>query len=118
MGKITESSVQAFKSRKQFKHGNTAVHVSSDQVCYLLHSHTIAKIEGTKLKLSHCGFNTRTTSDRLNYIVQKFGIGRCFICDGMIFLDAGEKFHGSFNLHGTITFDMKTGEIEGNKNAL
>lgn len=74
MRKVTERAAQALKNGYNYKSGNTAV-ISNGNVMNL-HDNTIAiydRIE-QKLTLRDCGWQTVTTKERLNGILQAFGI--------------------------------------------
>ncbi len=67
MRKITAQAIKAFNSGKNFRDGNTEVHVRIGGVELLLHGHIIAKyIDGEGLSINLCGWNTNTTRERLN----------------------------------------------------
>jgi len=81
MRKITQESVSAFLDGKPFKKGNMEVEISErHNIKFLmLHGHTIAIMENGKLRISNCGWKTKTTKERLNglpdvHIQQKKGL--------------------------------------------
>lgn len=64
---ITEESIKAFYYKKRFKKRNMEVELSSACTKLKLYGHTIAEVdESDHLYISTCGYNTRTTIDRLN----------------------------------------------------
>lgn len=68
MRKVSGLASKALMSYKKFKRGNTKVEVDSEGAAYLkLFGNTIAchEADGT-LKITHCGYATVTTKDRLN----------------------------------------------------
>lgn len=71
MRKITEQAATAFYKGQPFKSGNTRVEVSDKRTCLLLHGNLIAtKPRGEDaIYLSCCGWNTPTTRERLNGIL-------------------------------------------------
>ena len=64
--KITKDAVNAFLNGKNFKRSNTQVVVAGDRVTLLLFGNTIARKVGDKLHITHCGWKTMTTRERLN----------------------------------------------------
>jgi hypothetical protein len=64
---ITEESIKAFYNKRKFKKRNMQVEVSYNSAKLKLYGHTIAEVdESDHLYISTCGYNTRTTIDRLN----------------------------------------------------
>lgn len=68
MRKITKQAVTAFFNGSDFKKDNTEV-FSNTATVMKLHGNIIAIKEGDKIKLSHCGWQTPTTKERLNGIL-------------------------------------------------
>jgi hypothetical protein len=68
--KITEAVAAAFAQGKKKKVGNT----ETDGNSFWLHNNKIAKIEGGILLISFAGWATSTTRERINGILQAFGI--------------------------------------------
>jgi hypothetical protein len=67
MRKIDEQAKNAFMNRKKFKSSNTEVVVIDDLPHLYLHNNLIAKVDNNNdLLINHCGWETRTTSSRLN----------------------------------------------------
>ena len=67
MRKITEAAIRAFYNRTNFKRGNTRVEVNElNESRLILHGHTIAYMDETKVLISNCGYFTNTTKERLN----------------------------------------------------
>ena len=71
MRQITEDAYSAFKLRERFKSSNTEVRISGDEVYLLLHDNEIAKQTKNGLFLSHAGWPTNTTRERLSPFVNK-----------------------------------------------
>ena len=72
MRKITEKAVSAFKRAEKFRMGNTEVEVLPNVTILKLHDNNIAykynNPENT-LSISTCGFNSKTTKERLQKLV-------------------------------------------------
>lgn len=66
MRKIDELARDAFVERKRFKLRNTKVDIINGDPHLYLHDNLIAKLEDDDLLINHCGWETRTTSSRLN----------------------------------------------------
>jgi hypothetical protein len=73
MWKISEEAVKKFYEKKNFRRGNTEVLRDEDTVLLLLHGHAIAKMEN-ELFVRSFGWFTKTTKNRLNALLGKFGI--------------------------------------------
>jgi hypothetical protein len=75
VSKITREAATAFWHSKTFRSGNTEVYVSPlGYVGMFLHGNLIARHEGGKrFSISSCGWETKTTKDRLNGILEQFG---------------------------------------------
>ena len=75
MKKITDEAQKAFHAGYYFKKGNTEVIIDNDkgERRFYLHGHCIAKkVLGNGLYLSHCGWKTNTTKERLNGILDAY----------------------------------------------
>ena len=67
MRSITNKAIQAFKSARNFRNGNTEVQSHNDATHLFLHGNAIAcHIDGEGLSINLCGWNTPTTRERLN----------------------------------------------------
>jgi len=81
MRKITSQSVDAFVNGYMFNQGNTTVSGCGGtevQGWYLmLHNNVIAKkeVKTNKLTISDCGWQTVTTKDRLNGVLDRLTFG-------------------------------------------
>lgn len=80
MRKITENSINAFFCDKDFSSGNMAVLADKQNTRLLLHGNCIATkdIRTGKIILSDCGWQTTTTKERLNGILDFLNIGRIY----------------------------------------
>lgn len=73
MRKITDEAQRAFYAGYHFKKDNTEVVCNGNERRFYLHGHCIAKrIIGDGLYLSHCGWKTNTTKERLNGILSSY----------------------------------------------
>lgn len=70
MRKITNLVVSAFYGGENFKMSNTDVETYNWVTTMYLHNNTIATIEKDKLTLDDCGWQTNTTKERLNWILE------------------------------------------------
>ena len=65
--KITQDAIRAFYNRRNFKRDNPRVEVNElNESSLILHGHTIAYMDETKLLISNCGYFTNTTKERFN----------------------------------------------------
>lgn len=74
MRKITEHAAWAFVCRENFRQSNTQVLVMGDTVTLGLHGNAIARREGGKLSISLAGWDTLTTRERLNGLLDVLGL--------------------------------------------
>lgn len=77
--KITMDSVHAFLANKEFHRENMEVN-SNDDVTYLrLHGNTIAtKTKDGRIYISNCGWFTKTTKERLNYLLDNYNFPKIY----------------------------------------
>lgn len=69
MRKITQQAIDAFMNGRAFKSGNTSVIADQSSSKLLLHGNMIAlKTVSTGISITHAGFPTVTTKERLNGI--------------------------------------------------
>jgi len=63
----TAEATTAFWNYRKYHNGNTSVHVGDDGAILMLHGHVIAikNYDGT-LQVTHAGWPTMTTKERLN----------------------------------------------------
>ena len=73
MRKITTQAVEAFKNGVEFASGNTSVIVEGKNVKLTLWGHIVAKRDSKRVWVSHCGYDTNTTKERLNGVINEFG---------------------------------------------
>lgn len=74
MRKITKESVNAFINGKYFNSGNTSVQHREGMSFFYLHGNCIATLKNNELYISHCGWRSNTTKERLNGILSAFDI--------------------------------------------
>ena len=74
MKKITEEATNAFYWKQTKKLGNTKVEYNSqvDIVALYLHDNKIAELDNNNLFISSCWWNTKTTKERLNWILDVY----------------------------------------------
>ena len=79
MRKITEDSINAFRNKRNFNRQNMSVFYSkSEDTSYMaLHGTTIAiyKHFNGELSISNCGWESNTTKERLNGIIDTMTYG-------------------------------------------
>ena len=98
MKAITKKSVQAFVEAVNFRESNTRVEVVGNNVFFYLFDNMIAHQgfddKGWFLYITTCGYNTNTTKERLNGILQAFDLGYINQKNFKWFLNS-EPFNGS-----------------------
>lgn len=73
MRKITEEALNAFITGRPMKKQNTEVRVTSiNSFQMLLHGNIIAERRGNKLHVRNCGWETSTTKERLNAVLNHY----------------------------------------------
>lgn len=72
MRKITEDAVKAFYSDKKFKRTNTEVCKYNGEQVMWLYNTVIATLKEDELIISHGGYTTNTTKERLNGILSEY----------------------------------------------
>ena len=80
MRKITQQAVNAFYTEQRFSQGNTSV---IDGAMYL-HGNKIAFYKENALHISFCGWQTTTTKERINGVLQ----------NGFVFQKKGKLYFG------------------------
>ncbi len=77
MRKITSKATTAFFEQRNFKSGNTTVTTSETETILSLHGNPIAKLdhETGNLFVSDAGWQTSTTKERLNGVLNQVGEG-------------------------------------------
>lgn len=73
MRKISELSVQAFLSGTPFKNGNMKVFGNKENTLLTLHDNVIASKQDNRLILTDSGWQTVTTKERLNAVLNAIG---------------------------------------------
>ena len=78
MRKVTAESVRCFMYGEQKTIGNTRIVIKEGTYYMLLHGNCIAErnINSGHLKISHAGWQTATTKDRLNGILDYCKVAR------------------------------------------
>lgn len=73
--KITMDSVQTFITGKPFRRENMSVNINDSGTVYLrLHGNAIAtRMSDGKVYINTCGWFTKTTKERLNYLLYTIG---------------------------------------------
>lgn len=75
MRKITKEAVCSFINGLNYKKGNTEVSNREGMVFFYLHGNCIATLKEDELYLSHCGWLSTTTKERLNGILNAYNLG-------------------------------------------
>jgi len=73
MKKITEQSIKCFLNNKKFSSGNMKVTVNTEKCSLLLHGNEIAFLSANGIYISDCGWQTTTTKERLNGLLDTLG---------------------------------------------
>lgn len=97
MRKITEKAVRAFIADENFKQANTKVICQDNKTQMFLHGNLIAEKTKGKIKLSHAGWETRTTKDRLNGILDYLGKSRIYQKNFIWYLNDDKVFDSGWN---------------------
>lgn len=74
MRKITKEAVNAFFSGVYYKKDNTEVKHNEGMSFFYLHGNCIATLKKDELYLSHCGWSSNTTKERMNGILSNLNI--------------------------------------------
>jgi hypothetical protein len=102
MRQITRDAVNAFRNREPFSRGNTTVEITyGGAACLLLHGNMIALrySDGKQeLEVTHAGWATPTTKERLNGLLSAEGCqgiyqraGQWYWTDGTEFIDGWQE---------------------------
>ena len=94
MRTITQQTVSAFYEGVNFKKDNMKVENRNGGVSLYLHGNMIAHLRGLELFISTCGWETNTTKERLNGLLDKYGLGKIQQKAGKWLLN-GEEFNGT-----------------------
>lgn len=76
MKAITREMIQAIKDGKNFRKDNTVVEIRDNVAYVYLFGNNIAQISSKDIFISTCGWETKTTMERLNGILGAYGLGR------------------------------------------
>lgn len=71
--KITTEAIKAFFEDSTFSKDNTTVTKENEWLVLRLHGTAIARRRGGLLEITHGGWKTQTTRERLNAVCQKVG---------------------------------------------
>jgi len=94
MRKITKQAVQAFINAQPIKLDNTEVEIDRDgRVWMLLYGNPIAVCDREGVRISTSGWETRTTKERLNGLLDHFGKPRVHAQKGKLMQD-GQPWTG------------------------
>lgn len=78
MRKITEAAVRAFLADQSFKRDNTRVARTIAGTRMYLHGNLIAENRNGVIWISNCGWETTTTKERLNGLLDYLGKSRIY----------------------------------------
>ena len=79
MKKITKEAVEAFVKGMYYKKDNTEIKkINKTTFGFFLFGNRIATLDKKYLYLYHCEYLTRTTKERLNGILNYFGLNRIY----------------------------------------
>jgi hypothetical protein len=78
MRKITRDSINAFNNNYSFKSGNTQVTTEKGETNLFLFGHLIAKKSNKGTFISNCGYETSTTKERLNGLLDSYNLPRIY----------------------------------------
>jgi hypothetical protein len=98
MRAITRAAVRAFRNWEDFRLGNTVVRGGDTGAVLYLHGHPIAAVERGRVTVTHAGWDTPTTKDRLNGVLSAVGCqgiyqkaGQWYWTDGTEFIDGWQE---------------------------
>ena len=74
MKKVTELSVRNFYANEKFKMSNTQVVYQNGKCIFQIFGNTIAIRDFNGIWITNCGYRTATTKERLNGIIERFGL--------------------------------------------
>jgi hypothetical protein len=100
MRTITNESVNAFINGRSFKKANMKVVINevTKNVALYLHNNMIALLSGNELMINHQGWQTNTTKERLNGVLDAFNLPRLSQKKGVWYIGA-EEFTGVKNFN-------------------
>lgn len=76
MRKVTNEAVNAFINARPFKNSNTKVEIRNGETFLYLHNNMIAHKGNNQLFITTCGWESNTTKERLNGILDAFNLPR------------------------------------------
>lgn len=92
MRKITRDAVNAFRNNEDFRRGNTEVSCNIFRNALYLHGNLIAVLDSDGLRVSSAGWETVTTKERLNGLLQAEGFQGIYQKDFIWYWDDGTEF--------------------------
>ena len=97
MRKVTMDAVNSFFNRSSGTFSNTTVDAHSDGLVTMkLHGNTIATMTRSgSVMLSTCGWETTTTKERLNGLLDHLGLPRVYTSKGVLMDWTGEPWNNS-----------------------
>jgi hypothetical protein len=98
MRTITNESVNAFINGRSFKKANMSVQIDGAGVHLFLHNNLIASKINNKLRVTDAGWQTTTTKERLNGVLDAFNLPRLSQKKGVWYIGA-EEFNGCKNFN-------------------
>ena len=94
--KITMDSIHAFMNDKEFKRENMEVNTNGDVTYLRLWGNTIAtKTKDGRLYIDSCGWFTKTTKERLNYLLYTCGLSLKISQKNWLWYLGDEAWNGS-----------------------
>lgn len=105
MRKITRDSINAFLHGRRFSRGNMTAAPGINGHTLRLHGHTIAVMTADAVILSDCGWQTTTTKERLNGLLEILGTGARIYQRDFAWYINGEDWHGG------ACIDLQTGVV-------
>lgn len=115
MRQITRDSVNAFINGKKFKRQNMEVCEDGGYTVMKLHGHIIARYSNRYgYELSDCGYQSNTTKERLNGLIEILGFSRSKIYQknwAWYFDKDGERksWDYAYQSNGFVSFDYMRG---------
>lgn len=106
---IESRMIEAIKSKKNYNGGNTKVITNSkDKISRVyLFDNLIAEITDKKIRITNCGYKTKTTKSRLNIILREFVGDRCIYQKNFDWYISGEP-----SVSGNYSCDFPAGWVE------
>lgn len=98
--------IEAIKNKKAYNGGNTKVTFDNDTSYVYLFNNLIAEITNKKVRITNCGYKTKTTKSRLNSIL------RVLVGDRYIYQKNFSWYITGDPLEGQYTCDFPGGWVE------